>query len=104
MLLDYTYWIDVCPTDGNLVAAVGGDCEVKIYDRRASKIVNTFTSVHKSKDGFISFEFSSAAAVFFRCFCLCLHSSLFHYVMIVVPRLDQLCKMESDGRYAGDSW
>ncbi len=37
-----TWWIDVCPSDSNLLAAGGKDISVKVYDRRESKIVKTF--------------------------------------------------------------
>ena len=37
-----TWWIDVCPDDENLLAAGGKDNNVKIYDRRESRIVKTF--------------------------------------------------------------
>ncbi len=37
-----TAWIDVCPRDANLLAAGGHDYNVKVYDRRESKIVKTF--------------------------------------------------------------
>ena len=41
-------WIDICPTDANLVAFGGVDRDVKIYDRRESKIVRIF-SFHAGK-------------------------------------------------------
>ena len=44
-----TCWIDVYPTDANLLAASGNDDNIKIYDRRVSKIVKTFKSIHSSK-------------------------------------------------------
>ena len=45
----YTYWIDVCPNDGNLLVAVGEDKNIKVYDKRVSEIVQTFESLHSSK-------------------------------------------------------
>ena len=44
--LDYTSSIDVCPIDANLVASGGGDCDIKIVDRRESKIVKVFDNIH----------------------------------------------------------
>ena len=37
-----TYWIDGCPTNGNLLAAGGGDQAVILFERRESKIVKSF--------------------------------------------------------------
>lgn len=34
-----TYWIDVCPNNGNLVAVIGHYKNVKILDKRESKVV-----------------------------------------------------------------
>lgn len=44
-----TYSIDVCPTDNNLLAAAGADKNVKIVDRRESKIVKTIDTLQGSK-------------------------------------------------------
>ena len=44
-----TFWIDVCPTNANLLALAGRDSCIKIIDRRESKIVKTFDSIHSSK-------------------------------------------------------
>ena len=41
-----TFWIDVCQSDGNLLASGGGDENIKIYDRRESKIVRIFDDIH----------------------------------------------------------
>ena len=38
MVIDETYWIDVCPTDANLLASCGLGPIIKIYDRRVAKI------------------------------------------------------------------
>ena len=46
-------WIDVCPTDSNLLASGGSDKSVKIYDKRESKIVKTIDNIHSSKICFI---------------------------------------------------
>lgn len=31
------YWIDLCPSDANLIAACGTERAIKIYDRRGPK-------------------------------------------------------------------
>lgn len=38
--------IDVCPSNGNLVATAGSDHRVKIYDRRESKMIKTLNTLH----------------------------------------------------------
>lgn len=47
-LIDKTFWIDVCQSNGNLLAS-GGSSETRIFDKRKSKIVNTFKDIHASK-------------------------------------------------------
>ena len=42
---EYAWWIDVCPTNSNLLAA-GCTKTIKIYDKRTSGIVKTFDSIH----------------------------------------------------------
>ena len=42
------YWIDVSQRDGNLLAAVD-DKDLKIFDKRESKIVKTIDGIHESK-------------------------------------------------------
>lgn len=37
-----TYWIDTCWSDENLLATGGEDKIVKVFDRRAGKIVKSF--------------------------------------------------------------
>ena len=51
-LLDSTYyWIDVCQNDGNLLAVGGGTFgNIKIFDKRESKIIKTFDLVHSSNN------------------------------------------------------
>lgn len=49
--IGWIFWIDVCPVDGNLLVS-GGNTDVKVYDRRVSKIVRTFEKVHRGKIGF----------------------------------------------------
>ena len=44
-----TIWIDICQSNGNLLATGGGDQNVKIFDKRESKIVKTFDGIHSSK-------------------------------------------------------
>ena len=43
-----TYSIDVCETDGNLLATSGEDCNVKIYDHREKSIVRCFENFFAS--------------------------------------------------------
>ena len=45
-LLDWTFWIDVCQNDGNMLASGGTDVNLKIFDKRESKIVQTFNEIH----------------------------------------------------------
>ena len=44
--LDVTQWIDVCQSDGNMLATGGKDENVKIFDKREYKIVQTFDGIH----------------------------------------------------------
>ena len=46
-LVGNTHWIDVCPNNGNLLAAGGSDMSLKIFDKRESKIVKTFDGIHE---------------------------------------------------------
>lgn len=46
-LIGYTFWIDACQS-GNLLASTGSDCNVKIFDKRESKVIQTFTDIHNS--------------------------------------------------------
>ncbi len=50
MVIDWTVWIDVCQSNGNLLASGGQDSIIKIFDKRGSKIVKTFQGVHSSKE------------------------------------------------------
>ena len=43
-----THSIDVCPSNGNLLAA-STQKDIKIFDKRGSTIVKTFDNVHLSK-------------------------------------------------------
>ena len=45
-LLVTTYWIDVCQSNGNLLASGGEDHNVKVFDKREVKIVRTFDDIH----------------------------------------------------------
>ena len=40
------YWIDVCPNNGNLLVSSCGYENMKIFDKRNSKIVRTFDRIH----------------------------------------------------------
>lgn len=42
-------WIDVCQSNGNLLASGGWDADVRIIDKRASKIVKTFEGLNYGK-------------------------------------------------------
>lgn len=42
----------MCQCDGNLLAAAGEDGEIKVYDRRESKIVKVLDQVHSSEKQF----------------------------------------------------
>lgn len=44
--IEQTKWIDACPSNNNLLAAAGLDKNVKIIDRRESKIVKAIDSIH----------------------------------------------------------
>ena len=43
-----TSWIDVCQSNGNILAAGGSDRNVKIFDKRESSIVQTVDDIHTS--------------------------------------------------------
>ena len=47
---NYTFWIDVCPTDSNLLASGGEGMNIKIYDRLESRIVKTIDDIHSGKN------------------------------------------------------
>ncbi len=49
-LIAWTNWIDVCQSNGNLLASGGGDKVIKIFDKRESKIVKTFEGIHSGKE------------------------------------------------------
>ena len=38
---------DVCPRDRNLLGSVGGDNNVKIFDKRMLRIAQTFDNSHR---------------------------------------------------------
>lgn len=54
-LLDTTWWIDVCQSNENLLASGGKDKNVKVFDKRESKIVQTFDGIHSSIEVFLKF-------------------------------------------------
>ena len=39
-------WIDVCQSDGNILVSGGTERQVKIFDKRKSKIAQTFDNIH----------------------------------------------------------
>jgi hypothetical protein len=43
---DTTIWIDVCQANGNLLASCGQDEQIKVFDRRESRIVKRFQDIH----------------------------------------------------------
>ena len=47
--IDYIRWIDVCPTDANLLATGGDNNVIWIFDRRQSKFVKALDGIHKGK-------------------------------------------------------
>lgn len=54
-MIDWIYWIDVCPVDGNLVTMGGRDQKIHIYDRRSEKSVKTFNEIHTG-NVYVAFE------------------------------------------------
>lgn len=42
LLIGFTYRIDVCQSNGNLLAADGIDRKIKVYDKRVSTIIKRF--------------------------------------------------------------
>ena len=71
-----TLWIDVCPTDANLLVSGGTDCDIKIYDRRESKIVKIFAGIHSGK--------------------ICLDTNNIIHLTLQYIRLDQMRSMEAE--------
>lgn len=77
-----TRWIDVCQNNPNLLASGGEEFNVKIFDRRESKIVEIFEKIHSGRRN---------------------NSGYLHNMVWVSDniRLYQLREMEFEGRYAG---
>ena len=48
--------MDVCPCNGNLLAVDTGNLNIKIFDKRAWKIINAFESVHEGN--YLTFDFT----------------------------------------------
>ena len=46
--IEITHSIDVCPSNGNLLAT-NTEKDIKIFDKRGSTIVKTFDKVHSSR-------------------------------------------------------
>ncbi len=57
LVLDWSRGIDVCQSNGNLLASGGHDKHIKIFDKREPKIVKTFEGDHSGKNS-ISFVLS----------------------------------------------
>lgn len=47
--IGWTRWIDVCPTNGNLIATGGSDKQVKIYDHREINVIKKIEGIHTGK-------------------------------------------------------
>lgn len=47
IILDYTLSIDVCQSNGDLLASGGSSNNIKIFDRRQSKIVREYDKIHR---------------------------------------------------------
>ena len=45
-LLDFTYWINVCATDENLLVSAGADDIVDVFDRHCINIFDQDEPVH----------------------------------------------------------
>lgn len=70
-----TNWLDVCPNNGNLLAAAGYDKNIKIYDHREAKIVKVFEMMHTGrKDKHDSFRLSNESDSVTLCFVFSLLS------------------------------
>ena len=48
-LLEKTEWIDVCPNNGNLLALSGQYMNIKIFDKRSSKVTKIFDNFEYGK-------------------------------------------------------
>ena len=46
LIIDDIYWIDICPNNGNLLAAGDSNGRIKIVDKREAKIVKIFEDIH----------------------------------------------------------
>ena len=81
LMVDCARWIDVCQSNGNLLASGGEDCGVHIFDKRESRVVQIFPKSHTSE--------------FFHFF-----EERIPHVYITVYRLDKLRAMEPKRQYA----
>ncbi len=83
--LAYTFWIDVCQSDANLMASGGYDKAIKIFDKRESKIVKTFEGIHSGK------KFHSIFVVIrylsFVFYFIYLNFSFMHFILIVYLKI-----------------
>ena len=84
--IGWTNWIDVCPTDANLLASTGSNHEINIYDRRESKIERCIDGVHTG-----------------NIFCRYYRPILFNTTWKIIIRWDLLCSLESKRRWVGNS-
>jgi len=50
LIIDETFWIDVCQSNANLLASGGSDKAIRIFDKREPKIVRNFNNIHSGKE------------------------------------------------------
>ena len=72
--------VDVCQSNGNLLAAGGWDQNIKIFDKREAKIVQIF-------------EIPCESTMFYK------FNSIIFTLNSGFSRWDKLCTMESERRY-----
>ena len=72
--------MDVCQSDGNLLASGGDDQNIKIFDKRESRVVINFDAIHSSKINYGLIWINPYHDIY--------------------SRPSQLCELESSWRYA----